>query len=227
MNCELFNIFPTTLYLGKSENHIKNKESFYKVYEKYDFEDTTVSETSGNPLLHLDGELDFLFKEVISHVENYLYNILLLKKIFNIAITKTWISRARNLSHEIPWHIHSTSHVSFVYYLNVPENSNSIHFLNYYGPNNLFLGIFQDNEIQERMLVEDYNEINAQSFYLMPEEGHILLFPSSLRHSTQNNNIEFDGERLSIVGDISLILKPDQFGYSMGYLDPKYWKVYQ
>lgn len=227
MNCEIFNIFPTTLYLGKSDKHHKNKKSFYDVYQKYDFEDTTVSETSGNPLLHLDEALEDLFSDVISHVENYIYNVLSLKQIFNVAITKTWISRARDLSHEIPWHIHSTSHISFVYYINVPENSNSIHFLNYYSPNSLFLGMYQDNELEERRLIKNYNQENAQSFYIMPEEGNILLFPSSLRHSTQNHDVEFDGERLSVVGDITLILKPDQFGYSMGYLDPKYWKIYK
>ena len=44
-----------------------------------------------------------------------LTDILEYKDIFNYAITKSWISRARD-NKEIPWHIHSTSHISFVYF---------------------------------------------------------------------------------------------------------------
>jgi len=34
------------------------------------------------------------------------------------------------------------------------------------------------------------------------------------------------GERLGIVGDMTLMLKEDELHYSMGYIDDKYWKKY-
>ena len=37
---------------------------------------------------------------------------------------------------------------------------------------------------------------------------------------------DFEGERLGIVGDITLMLKEDQLNFSMGYIDNKYWKKY-
>lgn len=225
MNYNLFSIFPTTVYVGKSQNHDEYKTNFYNVYPKYDFEDTTVSENSGNPLLHLDKELDNLFNEVIANVKIYIHEVLSVRDIFNIAITKSWISRSRNKTQEIPWHIHSTSQISFIYYINVPKNSNSIQFLNFNSPNNLFLGMNTEYKEKERMIIDEYNYHNANTFYLTPEEGHIILFPSSIRHCTKNINGDFDGERLAIVGDLTLILKEDQLSLSMGYLDPKYWKI--
>lgn len=227
MNYNLFNIFPTTIYVGSSENHSQNKKNFYNVYSKYDFEDTTVSENSGNPLLHLDEELKELFDEVISNTKTYIHEVLLVRDIFNIAITKSWISRARNKEQEIPWHIHSTSQISFVYYINMPQKSNSLQFLNFNSPNNLFLGMNSEYKKKERMIVSDYNYYNSNTFHITPQEGHIILFPSSIRHSTKNIHGNFDGERLAIVGDITLILKQKELSLSMGYLDPQYWKIYE
>jgi hypothetical protein len=36
----------------------------------------------------------------------------------------------------------------------------------------------------------------------------------------------FTGERLAIVGDITLILKEEHLSYSMGYINEKYWKKF-
>lgn len=227
MSYQLLNIFPTTIYLNNSNNHIKNKKNFYNVYPKYDFEDTTVSENSGNPLIHLDEKLKDLFDEIVLNTKTYIHEVLLVRDIFNIAITKSWISRARKKEQEIPWHIHSTSQISFVYYINVPKNSNCLQFMNFNAPNNLFLGMNSEYKNKERMIVSNYNHNNANTFYIMPQEGNIVLFPSSTRHCTKNIDGDFDGERLSIVGDIVLILKEKELSLSMGYLDSRYWKIYE
>ena len=39
---------------------------------------------------------------------------------------------------------------------------------------------------------------------------------------------DFKGERLAIAGDIVLVFKEDGTNdYSMGYINPKYWKMYK
>ena len=86
------------------------------------------------------------------------------------------------------------------------------------------MNIADDNK--ERTVVNKYNELNAQNFFLHPPEGTIALFPSSLCHSTRCTGGDFSGERLAIVGDVTTILKDDQFGYSVGYISDKYWKKY-
>tara|TARA_B100000945_G_scaffold231622_1_gene187972 strand:+ start:522 stop:1220 length:699 start_codon:yes stop_codon:yes gene_type:complete len=227
---QIFNIFPTTIYVGQVEGHNDFKKEFLKLYDKFDYEDneisSTVSEGQVNPLIHLEPSMDTMFKEIVRHIKIYVLNILKFKDMFNYSITKTWISRTRNHK-EIPWHIHSTSHVSFVYYLNIPPYSHTTQFLNRENFNSLFLGANSYNNIDDKNMMKEFNELNSQTFYIHPKEGHVSLFPSRLSHSTGCIKTDFTGERLSIVGDVNLILKDEFLLHSMGLIDEKYWKKYE
>jgi|688.fasta_scaffold312923_2 hypothetical protein len=237
MKFESVNIFPTTLYVGEIENHSGYKKIFYdKVYHKFQYKQINpktktinpVSENVGNPLIHLEEDLDSLFGEVCGHIKNYLQNVLNIKDIFDVAITKTWLSRAQKVDHEIPPHIHSPSHISFVYYLNVPDYSHSIQFSNQNSPNSLFPGIFADDMDDEKLnMVKEYNDSNSEIFYILPQEGTIILFPSKLPHATKSISNEFKGERLGISGDVTLILKEEYLSFSRGHIHEKYWKKYK
>jgi|TARA_B100000513_G_scaffold171216_1_gene87140 uncharacterized protein (TIGR02466 family) len=227
---QLFNIFPTTVYVGEVTDHQTHKEEFYKVYHKFDYEDSdansTVSENTGRPFIHLEDNLDPLFNEIILHTKRYVMDVLQYKDIFEYVITKTWLSRTRSQK-EIPWHIHSTSHISFVYYLNMPPNAHKLKFLNPHNKNSFFLGMSLESRYEERTMVKEFNQLNSEEFYIHPPEGTVALFPSSIQHCTQCVDKSFNDERLAIVGDITLTLKEDQLQYSMGYIDQKYWKKYK
>ena len=138
---QIFNIFPTTIYVGEVENHTEYKKEFMRLYDKFDYEEneisTTVSEEQVHPLIHLEPSMDSMFREIVRHIKIYVLDVLKYKDMFNYSITKTWISRTRDYK-EIPWHIHSTSHVSFVYYLNIPPYSHTTQFLNRENFNSLF-----------------------------------------------------------------------------------------
>ena len=139
-------------------------------------------------------------------------------------ITKTWLSRSRATYENIKWHSHSTSHISFSYYLNTPQNSHAIKFANPHNTNSLFTGL---NSSDVKDGVAERNELNASTFQIEPKEGSLILFPSSLDHCTQCQNNNFEGERLAIVGDVTLVYKEDGSNdYSMGYINPKYWRIY-
>lgn len=235
MNYDFVNIFPTTIYVGDIENHSEYKEEFYKIYPKFHYEQIdekldyihTVSENQGNPLIHLEENLDPLFSDVCAHVKNYMLNVLCLKDIFNIVITKTWLSRSQGVDQEIPWHIHSPSQISFVYYLNTPENSHSIQFSNKNRPNHIFPTIFtEDYGNPEVTMVSQYNDVNSEMFYILPQEGKIIIFPSHVPHRTKSVSSDFEGERLAITGDITLVLKDEYLSFSNGYIHEKYWKKY-
>ena len=227
---QLFNIFPTTVYVGEVTDHQTHKEEFYKVYHKFDYEDSdansTVSENTGRPFIHLEDNLDPLFNEIILHTKRYVMDVLQYKDIFEYVITKTWLSRTRS-NKEIPWHIHSTSHISFVYYLNMPPNAHKLKFLNPHNKNSFFLGMSLESRYEERTMVKEFNQLNSEEFFIHPPEGTVALFPSSIQHCTQCVDKSFNDERLAIVGDITLTLKEDQLQYSMGYIDQKYWKKYK
>ena len=79
---EVFNVFPTTIYVGEMNDHEKYKKNFYDVYHKFDYEeDDAVSENGGNPLIHHEDSLEELFSEVVSHVKTYTLDVLKLSLI--------------------------------------------------------------------------------------------------------------------------------------------------
>lgn len=230
MNYSTFDIFPVSIYVGELDNHEQYKKEYYKVHEKFDYEQSdynnTVSENTGNPLIHLEDSLNSLFEEIINHTKTYVYDVLRYKEIFNFLITKTWISKASKPEQEIPWHIHSTSHISFCYYINCPKNSHRILFENPHSKNSLFLASTAISKYPERVMLEEQNQYNSETFFVNPKEGSLLLFPSSLTHCTKSIDPNFNDERLAIVGDITLVLQDNNLHYSMGYIDPKYWKMF-
>ena len=235
MTRQIFNIFPTTIYVSEIPNHKKYKDTFYKVYPKYDYEQVTyqdgeewfntTSENTGNPFIHLDEELEELFENIISETKIYIHDVLKYKDIFDFIITKSWISRSRAAHETIKWHTHSTSHISFSYYLNTPPNSHVLKFANTSNLNGLFDGL-NTSDIKDG--VRESNELNASSFHINPEEGTLILFPSAMEHCTASHSNDFEGERLAIVGDITLVYKEDgDNDYSMGFVNPKFWRTYK
>ena len=147
---QVFNVFPTTIVVDVMQGHNKYLEDFEKVYPKYDYApeihdngyvyNTTTSENFGNPLLHTDKELEDMFGEIAYNVKKYIYEVLDYKRIFNIVITKSWLSRSRKSEDEIVWHDHSASQISFVYYLKTPPNSHVLKFLTPDNTNSVFRG---------------------------------------------------------------------------------------
>ena len=232
---QIFNIFPTTIYMNEIDKHEEYKSKFYKLYSKYDYEQksfrdgeewfNTTSENAGNPLIHLEDSLSELFEDIIYNVKIYVQDILKYQNIFDYVITKSWLSRSRATYENIKWHSHSTSHVSFSYYLNTPPNSHDIKFANPHNTNSLFVGL-NNSDVKDG--VAERNELNASTFHLNPKEGSLILFPSALNHCTHCTSDKFDGERLAIVGDVTLVYKEDSANdYSMGYINPKYWRIYK
>ena len=109
----------------------------------------------------------------------------------------------------------------------MPPHSHAVEFDNPHYKNSLFLGSTSDIKYEEQRMLNEINEENASTYYIVPPEGHVAIFPSSLSHRTKCMDNTFNQERLAIVGDITLMLKEEHLHYSMGYIDEKYWKKYK
>jgi len=237
MNYQTVNIFPTTIYIGEIENHTKYKQIFLnEIYEQYQFPHqsryggiNTVSENCGKPILHLENELFDLFQDISEHILNYCHQTLLIRDIFDVQIMKSWISRSYSNQENIPEHKHSTSQISFVYYLNADEKSNELTFMNTHKPNLLFDSL-DDLEVEndEESMIHGFNFETTPEYNFSPCEGTVILFPSQIHHKTSSANDEVHKfERLAIVGDAILTLKKDQpMIYSQGFISPQYWKTF-
>ena len=97
--------------------------------------------------------------------------------------------------------------------------------MNPHHKNSLWLGN-KEGKYDHLKMIRERDEINAETFFIHPPEGHIALFPSTLQHATEY--IEgFVGERLAIVGDVTCVLKKEYLQYSAGYINQQYWKIYE
>ena len=230
MKYDVVELFPTAVYVGNMDNHLIHKKVFLENFEKYDFfptpDLTVVSEANGNPLLHLDDKFENIFLDISTHLKTYVRDVLLVKDVFDIFITKSWISKATKAENDIRWHIHSPSHISFIYYLEYPDNSQVLKFLNKNRPNELFDGLTTPNDIPERMFIKDYNQYNCRTADFKMSEGSLVIFPSNLSHSISDAQSNFKGMRLAIVGDAILILKDNQLENFCSFIHQKYWKQY-
>ena len=166
--------------------------------------------------------MDVMFQEIIKHIKIYVLDVLQFKDMFNYAITKTWISRTRDKK-EIPYHIHSTI-MYRLYIILIFHLTHTTKFLNRENFNSLFLGANSHNNIDDLNMIKKFTELNSKKFFIHPVEGHVAIFPSRLSHGTECIKTDFNGERLSIVGDVNLILKDEYLLHSMGLMMKKYWK---
>ena len=113
---QTINIFPTTIYVGELENHLQHKNKFYDVDSEFNYRNSqwdVTSENTFDSFIHLNQSLDSLFSEIVLHIKKYIFDVLEYKDIFDVVITKSWLSRARHAEDQIKWHNHSTSHISF------------------------------------------------------------------------------------------------------------------
>jgi len=91
-------------------------------------------------------------------------------------------------------HIHSRSHVSFVYYLKAPKGSNGTTFYNTYE------NMFSINQILKPK--EDTRIFTSDAFHTPADERKLVLFQSHIPHMTLQH--EIDEERVSISGNFTV-----------------------
>jgi hypothetical protein len=229
---ELIFMFPTAVYKNMLPLYEQYNASLRTLLKNYIFksdEETLTGEIKGQIDIHLIPELDGFFKEVSFCIKQYLYGLGLKADLLDIYFTKTWLSIIDNKDLHMKYHNHTSADISFVYYLDVPNNSDIISFKNMHKPNDIFPGAFDDGREPEKTLIREYNTANFNSYYLVPEEGMLVAFPGNLTHGTIANpdsKEPFVGRRVAVVGDISVHLKPGITGLEMGRITPEVMKKF-
>jgi uncharacterized protein (TIGR02466 family) len=114
----------------------------------------------------------------------------------DVYITAAWANFNNSRNQYNCEHVHQDT-FSGVFYLQVPENSGKIYFVNP-GLNPLWQGA---------MLTDKKNKFNADRLRIEPKEGQIFLWPSYLSHAVEPNN--HDDTRISI--SFNVICVPKEF----------------
>jgi len=195
---KIHNLFPTTVF--ESNIGINKKEKDFLLNEKYN-----IANQYGvkNGLVSHDKNIlenkkySSLKRKILKETNNYLHNIFQINKRINFYISNSWCIK-HDKGDIAETHDHVNSFVSGVYYFKTPNHSGNILFQRNHFTNNLFSRSFS-------LPLNSFNEYNSYSYSIEVEEGKLVLFPSHLLHSTEENksdeqrgslafNVFFEGE---------------------------------
>jgi len=217
-----YDLFPTLVATETYEHHDQFKQIFFDNLPKYLREDGITGEESGHVDLHLNPDFEEFFRFVSGVANEYIETLVGTKEIWESWLVKTWFS-----DFNVPMHNHGDAHLSFVYYVNVPEiAAYPLHLLPPIDrPNDLTTGMFLANK--DAKAVEYNNQYNCNSVEFRPSEGILLVFPAKLGHMVKTHKTDqppnIKDRRISLAGDFILTFK-EKTARSMGLQPISNWR---
>lgn len=232
INHQFYEIFPTVIYRGEINSHREFKEKYleelcdyWHYHPSLPREQFTTPENSGRYFLHHNQNYKQFFKNLVDNVRQYLKILDVDEKKLNVYITKSWVNIQQEDSPEIKIHSHNCSDISFCYYLQCNETSDKLCLHRKENPNEVSEFMFQTTINPENNLITKFNKFNCSKYTVSPIEGTVLLFPSSMLHSTLNT-AHRTIDRISVCGDITLTLKEGNEKCEFSRIDPSTWRSY-
>lgn len=204
-------LFPTLLCSFRNQQHSLVKRQFYECAMNYFTKNGESHEQTGHVTMHHEPKLKEMYSFVIGSVLQYVNRLHIDSNLFEFNFVKSWLNVTNGMSN--PQHNHRDAHISFVYYMNVPENNKrSIRFFNHVHRHEPFAGSFLFSNP-----TNTFDQYNSGNFMLPPEEGMLLVFPASLDHDVvgddqlrvlkRNTIQELNKCRISVAGDILMTFK--------------------
>lgn len=227
---EIYEIFPTVIYRGAVDCHQEFKDNYLKELCEYwhyaedlPREELQSPENSGRYFLHHEEKYSSFFNCLDKNVRQYLNILNVNESLMNVYVTKSWLNIHKENLPDIKVHTHNCSDISFCYYLNCNETSDKLCFHQLKNNNEVSEFMFQTTSSGKYNLISSYNKYNCNNYTVTPIEGTLILFPSSMMHSTMQIADRTD-QRISICGDITLTLKEDYLKCEYSRLDPSLWR---
>ena len=144
------------------------------------------------------------FLKKLKKLVNYLTHLGINHNEIDLYITRSWATLS-NGKEKIKQHRHKQSHISFAYYLKKNNEDSNIVFFEEFYRNEIIPGIFTNQTIKNKGIINKFNLFNAPSIDINVEEDDILIFPSKSLHGTQPNKL--NKGRISISGDVICVAK--------------------
>lgn len=225
---ELLLMFPLAVYKAMLTDNDSINQTFFDNIESYMFNsslDTLTGDFLGKGNIHHNPVFAPFFNKINEHAVKYMTTLGVKTDIFDIFVNKCWLSVIDTPQYNMSFHTHGVADISFVYYLQIPENSDLISFANRNKQNELFPNLLDSDRPLERTLLTEINSFNCSTYNIMPEENMLLMFPGKQSHGTVRNVAgEFNGTRIAVVGDISLFFKNGYNGTDYGRLPFEYMR---
>jgi hypothetical protein len=221
-------LFPVLVGEAFNENHEDMKQQLENAAMNHLDENGLSNERTGHVDLHLDPAFNGLMKFVTLAAKEYIATHMFHPDTFDFNIVKTWMNIIKDEGN--PRHAHADAHLSFCYYINVPDDANTgITFHNYTDRIEPFPGCILHNNPQE------WNVFNSYAWSFPVKEGQLLIFPSRLQHHVEGSGDqpkigvqsieELSAKRVSLAGDIVLTYK-EKAAKHLGLQPIQNWRVF-
>ena len=174
---EVVPLFHTPLYVSKmdlTDTEIQNLIN--QQYEDIRPRNGRISKTKY--VLH-EARFRPLLKKLNKHVDIYTRDLLKVKHEITFSLKNSWCMQ-HDSGHWAQKHYHQNSIISGVLYIKTSSTSGNIFFHNKLIQNNLFSPILQ-------IPFEEENIHNSDTYWIHPEDGTLVMFPSFLEHSVNTN----------------------------------------
>jgi uncharacterized protein (TIGR02466 family) len=214
-------VFPIVVAQDTIDIHDEFKEKYFNELKTLWFNgyENETPENSGRCSLHLNKDYYPLFNSLVKCVRKYLDLLEIQHEKLDINITKAWVGYHNEDIPQLKPHIHNGADISFCYYIQSDESSDKFCVHNTNNLNELSKGMFETGD--RFNLLKKFNRYNCEHYTITPHEGTVVLFPSSLMHSTlKRDNLS---DRYVIAGDIKLCLKEEYNLHHQSMPNPKLW----
>ena len=178
-NINLF--FATPIWTFQIDNHSKINEEILKYIKSLQIEDPIGIKKSNNlgwhsKLFNLrDEEVKSFFQSIQKYIGKVIDDSGWNNPSNNFIVTSAWsIINVKSSSNSR--HIHSNNYISAAYYAKAPKNCGDIIF---YDPRN--------SRLIRKPKTNTGNDLNAEIIKIKPQDGLLVLFPSYLYHSVDEN----------------------------------------
>jgi hypothetical protein len=223
-------LFPTLVYSAQLDDSGQYNQAFLSLMDKYGFDTdghTVQGEYVGKCDMQLEPVLEPFMEKVVAHIKAYLSLYALRTDYFDYYVTKTSYAILDKPEASIAPHFHPASDVSFVYYVEAPDDTDPLMIMN--ADANLILdGLLSSFRPLDKSLISEINQFNCQYSCIQPKAGMLVLFLGSTKHMVGRDiGKPFVGRRLSIAGDVNLVLKAEHTAYEYGKQSLTKWKRFE
>ena len=225
-------LFPTLVY----QTHVAESQVWRERLEEVSPEFHPASEAEsgsrhfageyhGQILLHQQERLRPVFLGLAREVERYLNVLGMRPHLFDMQCLKSWFVICDASGDEpdaMMAHNHSCSDISWVYYVDVPDDTPIRFHAPGPQPTAPFGSAFHyDWQNEAKSAVNRQTWWNRDSATIQPRDGDLLIFPGHQLHSIDANRS--GRPRISVAGDIALTLKPEFKDLEFGRVAREHW----
>lgn len=221
-------LFPTLVAEFQYQRHEEFRDIFMDVGLKHFDQNGYSHEGTGHVTIHHEPAFEALFRYLSQCVVEYLNTLHVDSENFEINIVKSWLNVL--CDNATPIHSHGDAHISFVYYVNLPEDKTQpIRFHSVI--KEPFVGCIRHNNSRDI-----WTHLNSYSWSFTPKQGTVFVFPATLTHDTIGKEIvkldeptktkpDLFNRRISIASDVVLTYK-QKMGKPLGIQPISNWRKF-